>query len=159
MFKLQRQLAGQSNAPEMIIDLPYGTSGSATFKAGTAVRLNSGVVTKCSGDVCAEYIVVDTVSVSAAADIIKVYKILPTMVFETALSAYSDTYDKVGKFVTFASDGARVTATAAAGYTATGTVASTAATVPQGVYGALIVDMLGAKAAGDKVLVMMGRGI
>ena len=159
MFEIQRQLAGQSNAPEMLIDLPYGSSSSVTFKRGTAVRLSSGVVTKCSGDVTPEYIVAADVSVSAATDIIKVYKILPTMVFKTKLSAYSSTYNKVGKFVTFASDGLRVTATAASGFTNEGTVASTTATIVPGPLGALIVDTCGAKAAGDEVLVMMGRGI
>ena len=125
MFELERQLGAQSNAEEMIIDLPYGSSSSVTFKRGTAVYLNSGVVTKCSGGVTPEYIVVETVSVSAATDKIKVYKILPNMVFRVALSAYSSTYDKVGAFVTFATDGLRVTATAANGYTNSGTVAST----------------------------------
>lgn len=140
-FKLERQLAGQSNAPEMFIELPYGSSSSATFKAGTAVRLNSGVVTKCSGDVKGEFIVAQDVSVAAATDKIKVYKVLPTMVFEVPLSAYSATYDKVGARVTFYSDGAKVTATAATND------------------GAYIVDTKGAKAAGDKVLVMMGYGV
>jgi hypothetical protein len=137
MFEVERQLAGQSNAPEMIIDLPYGSTTSATFKRGTAVYLSSGVVTKCSGDVAAQFIVVADVSVAAATDIIKVYKVLPTMVFKTKLSAYSASTVKVGKKNTFATDGARLTATAATNY------------------GALIVDTRGAAGTGDEVLVML----
>lgn len=159
MFKIERQLGGQANAPEMFLKLPYGSSSSATFKAGVAVRINSGVVTKCSGDVTPEFIVAQDVSVSAATDLITVFKILPNHVFRVPLQAYSSTYVKAGLFVTFHTDGAKVTATAASGYSNTGTVASTTSTTVIGAKGALIVDTLNASAAGDEVLVMMGHSL
>lgn len=154
MFKLERRLTGGNNVPLMILEIATGTSSSTTWKEGTAVRLSSGVLTKCSGDVQAEYIVAQTVTTASTTAIVKVYKILPDMVFRVPLSAFGSTV-KVGAWLTIHSDGAKVTATAASGHT--GTVATTTATNITA--GALCVNTLNAAASGDEILVMMGQGV
>ena len=154
MFKIDRRLTGGNNVPLMILEIATGTATSTTWKEGTAVRLASGVLTKCSGDVQAEYIVAETVTTASATATVKVYKVLPDMVFRVPLSAFGSTV-KAGAWLTFYTDGAKVTATAASGHT--GTVASTTSTNVTA--GALCVNALNAAASGDEILVMMGQGV
>ena len=137
MFKIEKRLASVSNVSLMIIDMPCNVAAETVWPRGAAVNCEEGTLVKCTGDdIPAEYIVAETCRTAGVNDTVKVYRILGDMVFRVPLTAYGAGV-KVGNTVTFGSDSGSVTATVAESH------------------GALIVNTLGASAAGDKILVML----
>ncbi len=134
-MKLAKILHSESNIPESIMHVVGGKA--ATFRDGTACVITDGVLTACSGDATAKYIVLGDQTTEKNTDEVLVYRVLEAMVFEAELSAYTASTVKAGAKVTFYTDGNKLTATAATNN------------------GALIVDTCGASAAGDTVFCVL----
>lgn len=135
MFAVAKIIGGRMNVPETL-ELPV-TAGQ-TYKTGEALVVSGGALTKASGDVKATYIAKeDYVAPASGAKKLKCFRVMPDMLFEADISAFSATVQKVGAKVTFSTDGLSLTATAA----------ETA--------GAEIVDVAGAAKAGDKIYVVL----
>lgn len=112
---------------------------AGTYGVGMALKLASGKLTKATGSDVVTHICFENVTLEAEG-LITAYPVTDAMLFEVPISAHSATTQVIGLKVTVAADALRVTATAeAAGSKA----------------GAYIVDKLGAKAAGDKMVVRL----
>ena len=112
-------------------------AASGTYEIGMALKIASGKLTKASGTDVATHICAENAKLTADGEIVA-FPVTPAMIFEVPISAYSATTQVAGLKVTLATDGKRVTATAAEN----GSKA-----------GAYIVDLQNAAAVGDKILV------
>lgn len=114
-------------------------ASAGTYGVGMALKIVSGKLTKATGGdvvthICAENMVLEKEGLLTA------FPVTDAMLFEVPISAVSASTQVIGLKVTIANDALRVTATAQdAGSKA----------------GAYIVDKLGAKAAGDKMVVRL----
>ncbi len=132
MFKLIRILHSGVNVPEPC-RLPV--TAETAYKAGSALKLTSGKADNCGATDAPAYIAAETLAADKKTTVLA-YPITGGMLFETAVSA-APTALTIGSKVTL-----NVSGSAAVGVTATAT---------NGV--ATIVDLCGAAAAGDKVIV------
>lgn len=95
--------------------LEYRPAGAITPKIGLALVESSGNLVLATGTTKPTYIcMTEGASALTAGDIIPVYRIDPSIIFETTFSASAADL-KLGQKVTIASDGARVTATTTSG--------------------------------------------
>lgn len=134
MFKLIKILNSGRNVPETVA-LP--ASAATVYKEGCALVLSSGAAANCATTGTPTYIAAES-KTGASGGTVRAYPISPDMIFETTFSA-TPTSLAVGSKVTLT-----VSATDS---TASGVTATTTSGV------ATIVDLLGAAASGDKVLV------
>ena len=132
MFKLIKIVNSGVNVPE-IIKLPKSTS--LTVKMGSALTLSGGNVTMCSPTSVPTHIAAE--DADASKNSVFCYAVCGNMLFETVFSA-SPASLALGDKVTLATDSS----------SCTGKVSATTAS---GV--ATIVDLMNAKASGDKVTV------
>lgn len=114
-------------------------AAAGTYEIGMALKIASGKLTKASGTDVVTHICAQNVTLSAEGELVA-YPVTGAMLFEVPTSAFSASTQVVGLKVTLATDGKRITATAAEG----GSKA-----------GAYIVDTMSAAAAGDKMLVRL----
>lgn len=131
-------------------------AGDGTYAIGTALYIASGVLEVASGNVKATHISLENKVLSADGELL-VYPVTPGMIFECPVEDYDATYHAVGLIAQFHTDGAQIT-DAAGGVeyvAATSGGAVTAAGLSH--TGALIVDMRGAAADGDKVWVRLAH--
>lgn len=157
MFKLKNVLNGRCAAPD-VIEISTGTQeAEITFNAGDAVCFASGALTKCSGDVSAEFIIVNKTTIAASGvGTVLVYRVTPDMVFEAPLNDYDSSTHILGNNLKFHTDGAQIGKVAASKYKVT-----QASTSPYGVsavapaFGVKIINLCGASADGDKVLCVL----
>ena len=131
MFNLKKIENGRMNVPEPeYFDAVSGTE----IQVGQALTLDGGVLkVLAAGTTKPEFISLGYVSASAAKREIPVARVNDEQVYEVPVSA-APTALKVGDKVTLTTDGLEVTATTASGV-------------------ATIVNLKGAAAAGDKLLV------
>lgn len=117
--------------------LAVATSGA--YGVGMALKIASGKLTKATGSDVVTHICAENKELEAEG-LLVAFPVTDAMLFEVPISAHSASTQVIGLKVTLATDALRVTATAQeAGSKA----------------GAYIVDKLGAKAAGDKMLVRL----
>ncbi|MBO5789519.1 MAG: hypothetical protein J6R42_06210 [Clostridia bacterium] len=150
MFQLTKIEYGRDNIPEPML-MP-ATAGTA-YKTGMALKLNTTThkLIPATGDTTATYIALED-KVGVEGEMVLCYAITPQMIFEVPLSAYSATTVVIGGRLQFATDAQSLTSAAASTYTATTTSGTTTIT---SCLGGMIIDLLGAKAEGDKVLVRL----
>lgn len=131
-FKTIKILSGRANVPETLI-LPAKSGES--FSVGQALTISGGALSGASGDTDVFYISLENLDNATADAKLACCRVTPDMLFEVPVSAYSASVQKLGAHVTISSDGLEVTATAASSG-----------------FGAEIVDLNSAAAAGDKII-------
>lgn len=155
MFTLQKIEYGRTNIPEPCL-MPAANAQQVTVGMALTMDASTHLLKKATGDCTAEYIALEDKATASAGEKILCYRVLPQMIFEVPLAAYSASAHVVGARIQLHTDGLRLGSAAASGIAATtslsGSVYTT--TVTQKL-GAVIVDTLGAAAAGDKVLVRL----
>lgn len=129
MFWLYKNDNGHGVAPDSV-SLPRATG--AVYAAGTALTLKDGVAVPAAGVVKPSFICCSSNEANDGSELLG-YSVSPTMLFEVPLTAFSDTV-KPGAKVTLSADGKGVTATTEGGV-------------------ATVIDLQGAKAVGDKIIV------
>lgn len=117
MFKLVKILGGRINVPE-VRTISVKAAAAATYAAGTPVSVSASGIAKLSSSTTtyASYIIAEDVTFSGTTtkQDVKVYDILPGMVFETKLSAALTLANgNVGTQFQIDSTGTKMTATAA----------------------------------------------
>lgn len=155
MFTLQKIEYGRTNVPEPCL-MPLTKDTAAV--CGMALYMDTAAHTlkKAGGDCTAEYIALEDRTAKAAGEKLLCYRVLPQMIFEVPLSSYSASVHAPGAAVQIHTDGLRLGTAAASGLSAVTTAADSAYTTKvTHKAGAVIVDMQGASAAGDKVLVRL----
>ena len=131
MFRLVKIQNGRCNQPE---PQKLGVTASETYTFGEALVLTAGALTKCGATAKPTYIAgEDYTAPESGARRLTVYPVNGDMIFETAFTA-APTSLTDGSVVTLSADGLGVTATTTSGV-------------------ATVVDLAGAAAVGDKVLV------
>lgn len=130
MFRLIKYEQGAINVPEPEY---YDVKASEAVEGGEALTLASGVLTKCSGATRPTHIALGAVSASDAEREIAVCRVDNNQQFEVPVSV-APTSLKLGDKVTIATSGTEVTATTTDGV-------------------ATIINLNGAKVAGDKIVV------
>lgn len=130
MFRLIKYEHGAINVPEPEY---YDAKASEAIERGEALTLVDGAVTKCSGATRPTHIALGAVSAAATEREIAVCRVDNNQQYEVPVSA-APTALKVGAKVTINSTGTEVTATTTDGV-------------------ATIININGAKAAGDTVVV------
>lgn len=131
MFRLVKIKNGRCNQPE---PEKLGATASETYTLGEALVLSGGAVTKCGVTAKPTYIAgEDYTAPESGARRVTVYPVSADMIFEAPLTA-APTALTDGSAVTLSADGLGVTATTTSGV-------------------ATIVDLAGAAASGDKILV------
>jgi hypothetical protein len=130
MFDLKKIENGRMNVPEPEY---YDAKASTEIQIGQALSLQSGVLAPVGGTTKPEFISLGKLAASAAKREIPVARVNDEQVYEVSVTA-APTSLKVGNKVTLSSDGMEVTATTSDGV-------------------ATIVNLCGAVAAGDKILV------
>lgn len=130
MFKLIKILNSGVNVPETV-KLPK--SASASIKLGSALTLIDGEVTSCSATSAPQYIAAQNAKIGE--DSVLCYAVNENMIFETVFNASPDGV-LLGHKVTLGTD-------------ADGATVCVTANTASGV--ATVTDLMGAKAAGDKV--------
>ena len=146
MFELIKIEYGRDNMPEpMLLPAEAGTS----YEVGMALFLDSNTHTMkvATGDTTATHISLEDKAPGEEEKIL-CYQILPQMLFEAPLSAYSSTTVAFGNRLQFSEDGKGLSATLATGITAAGSEVKYA-------LGGMIMDTLGANKANDKILVKL----
>lgn len=146
MFQLIKIEYGRDNIPEPML-LP-ATEG-VTYTVGTALYLDKTKhsLAVVSGDTTAEYIALEDKTAKAGEKLL-CYRVFPQMVFEAPITEGNASAVTVGARVQFSADGKGLTATAATGMTISGSAVKMA-------LGGTVIDTMGAKAAGDKLLVRL----
>ncbi len=135
MFTLKRIINGRLNVSEPL-SMASGVSAPTTFKAGTVVTYDDGMLKAVTGDVTAEYVVAaDTVAKSPSDEVLLIL-ITKEMLFDCPVSA-TPTGVAAGKRFAFSDTSDGITAT------------------PATEGGAYIVCNNGATAAGDIVTVRL----
>lgn len=134
MFKLIKIENGRGNVPEPV-QIP-ATNGVA-YKEGMALAIASNAAAIASGDVTAQYVCLEE-KTGVAGGYVLAYRIMPQMIFEVPIQAYSSSTQKFAGKLTFHTDGLQITATAVTNN-----------------HGAFIEDLKGATGVGDKVLVRL----
>lgn len=130
MFRLIKIENARINVPEPeYLDV----TAAEAVSEGEALVLASGKLTKCGATVAPEFIAMASLSADATKRTIAVCRIEKNQVYEVPVTA-APTSLKVGDKVTLNTDGLQVTATTTSGVVT-------------------IVDLNGATAAGDKVVV------
>lgn len=132
MFKLIKIVNSGVNVPE-IIKLPK--SSSLNIKMGSALTLSGGYASMCTATASPTHIAAENADTTK--DSVSCYEVNSNMLFETVFSA-APTSLTLGDKVTLATDANNCTV-------------KVSATTTSGV--ATIVDLMNAKAAGDKVTV------
>ena len=130
MFDLKKIENGRMNVPEPEY---FDAKKDTEIQIGQALSLQSGVLAPVGGTTKPEFISLGYVSASAAKREIPVARVNDEQVYEVPVTA-APTSLKVGNKVTLSADGTEVTATTTDGV-------------------ATIVNLKGAAAIGDKVLV------
>ena len=131
MFRLVKIQNGRCNQPE---PQKLGVTASETYTLGEALVLTAGALTKCGATAKPTYIAgEDYTAPESGARRLTVYPVSGDMISETAFTA-APTSLTDGSVVTLSADGLGVTATTTSGV-------------------ATVVDLAGAAAVGDKVLV------
>lgn len=131
MFRLVKIQNGRCNQPE---PQKLGVTASETYTLGETLVLTAGALTKCGATAKPTYIAgEDYTAPESGARRLTVYPVSGDMIFETAFTA-APTSLTDGSVVTLSADGLGVTATTTSGV-------------------ATVVDLAGAAAVGDKVLV------
>ena len=101
MFVLKKILNGRINVSEPI-SMASGVTSSTTFTEGDAAYYNaSGVLTKASGDVTADYVVASTTTCAAAADEVLLLLVTKEMLFDVEMASAVN----VGKKYQFSATG------------------------------------------------------
>lgn len=130
MFRLIKIENARINVPEPeYLDV----TAAEAVSEGEALVLASGKLTKCGATVAPEFIAMASLSADATKRTIAVCRVEKNQVYEVPVTA-APTSLKVGDKVTLNTDGLQVTATTTSGVVT-------------------IVDLNGATAAGDKVVV------
>ncbi len=130
MFRLMKIENARINVPEPeYLDV----TAAEAVSEGEALVLASGKLTKCGATVAPEFIAMASLSADATKRTIAVCRVEKNQVYEVPVTA-APTSLKVGDKVTLNTDGLQVTATTTSGVVT-------------------IVDLNGATAAGDKVVV------
>ena len=131
MFRLVKIETGRTNEAEPVF---LGAAPQETYTLGEALVLSGGLATKCTSTTKPAFIAGEdfTAPATGSASLVA-YPISSDMVFEVPVTA-APTSLKAGNAVTLSSDGLGVTATTTSGV-------------------AVIRDLVGAAAAGDKILV------
>lgn len=130
MFRLMKIENARINVPEPeYLDV----TAAEAVSEGEALVLASGKLTKCGATVAPEFIAMASLSAGATKRTIAVCRVEKNQVYEVPVTA-APTSLKVGDKVTLNTDGLQVTATTTSGVVT-------------------IVDLNGATAAGDKVVV------
>ena len=130
MFDLKKIENGRMNVPEPEY---FDAKASTEIQIGQALSLQSGVLAPVGGTTKPEFISLGYVSASAAKREIPVCRVNDEQVYEVSVTA-APTSLKAGSKVTLSADGTEVTATTTDGV-------------------ATVVNLCGAAAAGDKILV------
>ena len=136
MFQLIKIEYGRDNVPEPM-SLPVSAGKTITVGMALTIDSTTHTLTPAVGDMSVSYIALEN-KTTVAGDYLLCYAVYPQMIFEVPLSAYSATTQVLGAQLQIAATGDAITATAV----------STK-------YGAKIINTLGAKAAGDHVLVKL----
>lgn len=130
MFRLMKIENARINVPEPeYLDV----TAAEAVSEGEALVLSSGKLTKCGATAAPEFIAMASLSADATKRTIAVCRVEKNQVYEVPVTA-APTSLKVGDKVTLNTDGLQVTATTTSGVVT-------------------IVDLNGATAAGDKVVV------
>ena len=130
MFRLMKIENARINVPEPeYLDV----TAAEAVSEGEALVLTSGKLTKCGATVAPQFIAMASLSADAEKRTIAVCRVEKNQVYEVPVTA-APTSLKVGDKVTLNTDGLQVTATTTSGVVT-------------------IVDLNGATAAGDKVVV------
>lgn len=130
MFDLKKIENGRMNVPEPEY---YDAKASTDIEIGQALSLQGGVLAPVAGSTKPEFISLGKLTGSAVKREIPVARVNDEQVYEVSITA-APTSLKVGNKVTLSADGKEVTATTEGGV-------------------ATIVNLCGAVAAGDKILV------
>lgn len=131
MFRLVKILNGRCNQPE---PTKLGATASETYAIGEALVLSAGALTKCGATAKPTYIAgEDYTAPASGARRVTVYPVSGDMIFEAPLTAAPTSLTE-GSVVTLSDDGLGVTATTTSGV-------------------ATVVDLAGAAASGDRILV------
>lgn len=133
MFILRKILDSGVNVPEVV---RVKANASLSYKAGTALVLSSGVAANPTATEKPTHICAEEVGAGKQATML-VYPILPGMIFECAISAAPASVVPGNKLTLSLDSDSRAT--------------GVTATVTSGV--ATVVDLCGAKSAGDKILI------
>ena len=136
MFQLIKIEYGRDNVPEPM-SLPVSAGKTITVGMALTIDSTTHTLTPAVGDMSVSYIALEN-KTTKAGDNLLCYAVYPQMIFEVPLSAYSATTQVLGAQLQIATTGDSITATA----TTTN-------------YGAKIINTLGAKTAGDHVLVKL----
>lgn len=131
MFRLVKIRNGRGNQPE---PEKLGATASETYTLGEALVLSGGALTKCGATAKPTYIAgEDYTAPESGARRVTAYPVSGDMIFEVPLTA-APTSLTAGSVVTLSADALGVTATTTSGV-------------------ATVVDLTGAAASGDKILV------
>lgn len=130
MFDLIKIENARMNVPEPSY---FEATANEAIAEGEALVLTSGKLTKCGATATPQFIAMGSVSASAAKREVAVCRVEGNQLYEVPVQA-APTSLKVGDKVTLHTDGLQVTATTTSGV-------------------ATIVDLNGAAAAGDKIIV------
>lgn len=131
MFRLVKIRNGRGNQPE---PEKLGATASETYTLGEALVLSGGALTKCGATAKPTYIAgEDYTAPESGARRVTAYPVSGDMIFEVPLTA-APTSLTAGSVVTLSADALGVTATTTSGV-------------------ATVVDLTGAAASGDRILV------
>lgn len=131
MFRLVKIRNGRGNQPE---PEKLGATASETYTLGEALVLSDGALTKCGATAKPTYIAgEDYTAPESGARRVTAYPVSGDMIFEVPLTA-APTSLTAGSVVTLSADALGVTATTTSGV-------------------ATVVDLTGAAASGDRILV------
>lgn len=130
MFDLKKIENGTTNVGEPYV---YPVKSGTAVGVGQALVFSAGELVTASGTTKPEYISVGKVGAADENRDVAVIRVAPDQVYEVSITA-APTSLKVGSKVTISSDGAEVTATTTDGV-------------------ATVVNLCGATAAGDRILV------